>query len=210
MEIVNYTNFKVDPEIYGTNIIAGLLDKTGNYLYESLYDIRPAEYNPNLPAKLVFFFKFANKKLLNSLLSDFEISKETLNRPFRNLSSSELIKILTIDLLLSNAKTIVFNSIDTFLNYKDLERLLKITKTYLRDTDKTVIFTTNKIENILLADKYIIAENGSIIYNDTNLKTLPIIPETIAFARLANKKGAKLDYYKDASDLLKAIYRSVK
>ncbi len=209
MEIVNYTNFKVDPEIYGTNIITGFFDKTGNYLYENLYDIRPVEYNPNIPVKLAFFLKFANKKLLNSLLSEFEISKEILNRPYRNLSSSELIKILTIDALIGNGKTIVFNAIDTFLNYKDLERLLKITKTHLRGTDKTVIFTTNKIENILLADKYIVAENGSIIYNDTNLKTLPVIPETVAFARLANKKGAKLDYYKDTSDLLKAIYRSV-
>ena len=46
----------------------------------------------------------------------------------------------------------------------------------------------------------IMAKNNEVYYIKTNLMKI---------ADLANERNAKLDYYKDVNDLLKAIYRSV-
>lgn len=208
MEIVNYTNFRLDENIYGKNELVSVLDKTGGFLYESLYDIKPITYNKNLTVGLFLFFKVKDKKLKKELVSELDITP-LLKKQLKNLSTGELIKVLIIKTLLSEAQTVILDGIDVYLNYHDLDRLLKTVKTHLKEIDKTVIFETNKPEHLLFGTKYIVASDLSIIYNGNDFKKLPIDIETVEFAKLANKKGVKLDYYKEVDDLLKVIYRSV-
>jgi len=210
---INYTNFDLDAKIFGKNCLSGLIDLNGQYLYNNIYDIRKIQFNENMSVKL--FLKFGankkNKKIIFEMLSEFEINEEIQKRKMKTLSESELIKVLIIKVCTSEAKTIILNSIDSTLNWRDLNTVLKTLKNHIVEMGKNVIFTSNKIDNIILhCDKYIIIENETIIYNGNNVAELPVDPEINEFVKLANKKGAKLDFYKEPNDLLKAIYRSVK
>ncbi|HBA37726.1 MAG TPA: hypothetical protein DCY94_03300 [Firmicutes bacterium] len=209
MEIVKYTNFELDEHVYGKNELVGILDKTGGFIYESLYDIKTPLYNGNLPVNIFLAFGAKNKKLKANLISELEIGKELLKRPLKNLSTTETVKILSIKMMLSDCKTILFDFPDSYFNYKDLEKFLKTIRTHLKEANKTAIFTTNKPDNLLFGSKYIVVNDQSIIYNGNDFKSLPEPIETVEFAHLANTRGAKLDDYKEPSDLLKAIYRSV-
>lgn len=209
MEVIKYTNFLVDEQVYGNYEIVGLVDMTGEFLYETMYDIKVPTFSSFLSVSLYLNLGNKNRKLTNILLSEFEIDRNLLNRPLSKLSSSELVKILLIKVATGDAKTIILDSIDTYLNYNDFTSVLKTLKSHIKEIDKTVIFSTNKVDNILSCDRYIIANDGSIIYNGNDIASLPIETETASITNLANKKGAKLDYYKDVNDLLKAIYRSV-
>lgn len=210
---INYTNFELNPKVFGTNCLSGLIDIDSQYLYNNVYDIRSLQYNENLT--VTWFLKFGanrkNKKIIFEMLSEFEISEELQKRKLKTLSESELTKVLIIKACISNAKTIILNYIDSILNWRDLNTVLKTIKNHLVEIEKNVIFSTNKIDNIILhSDKYIIVKNNEIIYNGNDITELPIDTEINEFVKLANKKGAKLDYYKEANDLLKAIYRSIK
>ncbi len=208
---IKYTTFKVDTKIYPDGEICGLIDKSGDFLQNNFYDIRVLSYNKSLTAN--FFLKFASKKkaLINEMCEELEIRKELLKRKLKTLSDSELLKFLVIKVLLSKSKTVILDSIDVYLNYGDLKRLLKMIKSHIKEFDKTIIFKSNNIDNLIgLTDRYIIAEDGKIFYNGKDLKKIPVAPSTVEFTRLANKKGAKLNYYEDINDLLKAIYRDIK
>lgn len=208
MEIVNYSNFQLDESVYGKNELVTVLDKTGGFLYENIYDIEPPIYNKNFTVRLYLMFGIKNQKLKNALISELDIAVLT-KKKLKNLSTGELLKVLIVKTILSEAQTVILEGIDAYLNHHDLEHLLKTIKAHLKEADKTVIFETNKPEHLLFGTKYIVASDSSIIYNGHDFKKLPIDIETVEFAKLANKKGAKLDYYKEVNDLLKAIYRSV-
>lgn len=208
---VKYTNFKVDSDIYPKGKICGLIDRTGNFLYETFYDVKKIAYNANMPVFLYLSLGSKNKKLVEAMKNEFEIRKELLKRPLKHLSESELLKILIIKLMTNDSKTIILDHVDSILNSGDLKTIFKMIKNNLSEVDKTVIFVTNKIDNIVsFTDRYIIADNGSIIYNGNDLNTLPIETSCVAFTRAAKKRGANLDYYKDVNDLLKAVYRNLK
>ncbi len=69
-----------------------------------------------------------------------------------------------------------------------------------------LIFMSNIVENVLLIKDNEIFFEGSIdeLVNSNEVEK----PEIIRFIKLANKKGAKLNYTLDAKELLKDIYRS--
>jgi len=73
------------------------------------------------------------------------------------------------------------------------------------------LFSTNKIDNAIeVCDRFIIASENRIIYDGKDIDKLPEKTSIASFVDGANSKGAKLSYYKEPNDLLKAIYRSVK
>ena len=140
---------------------------------------------------------------------DFE--KNILKTTMGNLSSSELIKILLIKTLTSDAKVIILKYIDIYLNYKDFKIIIQTIKNHLAEIDKHVILVTNNADLLIeQCNRFIVAENKQIIYNGKDIKEFPIKTSIAKFVDTANEKKAKLDYYKSADDLLKAIYRSVK
>lgn len=210
---IKYTNFYLDSKVYGKNELCGMVDKSGVFLEKSLYDVKRLKYNPNKSVN--HFLKFGApsrvRAIVDEMLGEYEMSKEHRKRKLGTLSESELIKVLSIRAVTSSAKTIILDSIDAGLNWKDLNLVLKTVKRYLKTTDKTAIFSTHTVDNIIVqCDRYMVIKNEQIIYNDKNFDELPEPTETVTFAELANKRGAKIKKYKDANDLLKAIYRSVK
>lgn len=208
---IKYTDFEVDQKIFAKGILCGLIDLTGNFLYDNVYDVKPIVLQSILPIGLYLKLKTKNKKLLEDLISELELDYSLLKKNFKKLSTSELLKINLIEGILNNYKVIILSHIDMYVCYKDLTNILKTVRKHIKNTDITVIYETNKPDNLLeQIDRFIVAEKGKIIYNDTNVLELPIDTEIKKIVTLANKKGAKLDNYRDVNDLLKAIYRSVK
>lgn len=208
--MINYTNFGLDENIYGKNEIIGFFDNTGDYLEKNIYDIKNLGLNTSIPALWYLTIRNPKRELTQKLLSEFGISKKLIKRPLKKLSTTERLKIELTLVLASNAKTVILDNLDVYFNDQDFTRLIKTMKAYKNEIGKTIIFTSNNPDTIVKAERYIVSNDSSIIYDDVNLHTLPIKTNTMLFADLANKKGAKLDYYKEANDLLKAIYRSVR
>lgn len=210
---IEYTNFELDPDIFGKNEITALIDTNGTFLYNKIYDIR--SYNPQsfLPVGLFLRFSTSMKKwkIIEELLDEFDIDHNLEKRPITKLSSSELQKVLLIKLCVSNAKNIIIESIDTYFNFKDIIHILKTIKNKLGVLEKNVIVTANNPDNLVqYVHRYIVAKDGNITYIGKDFTKLGVPTSIKTFIDLANKRGAKLNDYKEPNDLLKAIYRSVK
>lgn len=209
---IKYTTFELDPKIFEKNGVNALIDPNGTFIYDNIYDVRTYHPTSVLPAGLFLRFgaNIATRKIIFDMLSELEISKELEKRPLKKLSTSEQAKILLIKLCTSNVKNIILEGLDTFFNYKDTIMIIKSLKNHLAATDKTVIVTMNKVDNaIVIADRFLIVRDGKIVYNGKDYTKIENT-DIKRFTELANAKGAKIKDYKDASDLLKAIYRSVK
>lgn len=210
---IKYTNFALDSEIYGHNEITALIDENGSYLDDTIYDIRTLSIKSNLPVGFILKLngRLKSRKIVFDMLSEMEVTKDVLKKPFSKLSSTEQIKILIIKVCSSNAKNLILESLDTYLNYKDLMQIIKSIKNHLSEMEKNVIITMNKIDNLIeLSNRYLVIKDGNIVYNGKDFSKVPYPTEIKIFTELANAKGAKLKDYKEANDLLKAIYRSVK
>lgn len=210
---VRYSNFSLDPKIYGSFELTGLVDLDSGFIHKNFYDVKNITYNEKMKVGnyLSVFIPAPYRKLSDTLIAEFEFDKEFLKKKLGELSSSELIKVLAIKLMLSDAKVIFLDNIDIYMNTKDLNSFLKILKSHSKEAKKNIIFSTNKIDNIIdVCERYIIAQENSIIYNGKDIDKLPIKTELSEFASLALNKKVKLNNYKDINDLLKAIYRSVK
>lgn len=210
---IEYSTYDIKNSIYGNCELVGLYDITGDFVYNNFYDIRNVSYSKKKTANmyLKFMQNVSNKKLIDTLISDLGIEKNILKTTMGNLSSSELIKILLIKTLTSDAKVIILKYIDIYLNYKDFKIIMQTIKNHLAEIDKHVILVTNNADLLIeQCNRFIVAENKQIIYNGKDIKEFPIKTSIAKFVDTANEKKAKLDYYKSADDLLKAIYRSVK
>ena len=210
---VKYSNFRLDDKIYNTNELSGIYDEDGTFLDSTIYDIRTLIYNKNMP--VMWFLKLGSqkerKKFIPEFLDEFEISKELQKRKLGTLSESELLKVLIIKVCVSEARVVILDSIDSVLNWKDLNTVLKKMRSHAKASGQNILFTTNKLDNMVNhSDKYIIVKDNKITYNNKDFSAMPELTETGKFAEMANKRGADLHKYKDPSDLLKAIYRDVK
>lgn len=210
---IEYSTYEIKNSIYGNCELVGLYDITGDFVYNNFYDIRNVSYSKKKTANmyLKFMQNVSNKKLIDTLISDLGIEKNILKTTMGNLSSSELIKILLIKSLTSDAKVIILKYIDIYLNYKDFKIIMQTIKNHLTEIGKHIILVTNNADLLIeQCNRFIVAENKQIIYNGKDIKEFPIKTSIAKFVDTANEKKAKLDYYKSADDLLKAIYRSVK
>ena len=209
---IKYSNFELDPKIFTKGMIYGLYDKNSNFVYNRIYDLLDAKYNARATVRLFLAHDYFRKhKIVKALMNEFEISKEVQNKRLSQLSSCELIKVLIIKASVTKAKVIVLDHIDTYLNQEDLKRIMLGLKNTMPSIDKTIIFSANKLDNIVShTSNYVIASEDRIIYNGSSIDSMHEKTEVMKFVDAANEKGANLKYYKDPSDLLKAIYRSVK
>lgn len=155
--------------------------------------------------------KVKNGRLFDTLIKELEISNDILNKRLHVLSSGEYIRVLILKACLSNSKSILLNHIDANLSFGELNNIMKTLRRNLKDIDKTIILSSNSLDNIVpLCTKYIVLNNADVDYAGTNIEMLPVKTEIMKFIDRANDRKAKMSYYKDPSDLLKAIYRSVK
>ncbi len=208
---IKYTNFEVDKNIFTKGQICGLLDLTGNYLYENIYDLQKVIVKSILPIGMYLHLKTKDKKMLEDLISELELDRTILKKNAKNLSTNEFLKVNLIEAILNGYKTVVLSHIDICVCYKDLTNILKTVRKHIKSSDIIVIYETTKPDNLLeQVDSFLVTEKGKIIYKGTNVLELPVETEIKKIVELARKKGVKLDNYRDVNDLLKAIYRSVK
>lgn len=209
---IKYTNFDLDKRIFGEYELSAIVDETGGFIYQNIYDPKKVNFNEKLKVK--WFLKLGykqNKKIIFDMVDELELDDNLLDKKMGVLSSSELLKVLIIKAMASRNKTIILDSIDTVFNWRDLNAVLKVVKNHLPETQKNALFLVANVDNIFAqANRYIVSKDGEIIFNSSKIKDLPVKPKIMEFVDRANKRGAKLDYYKEPSDLLKAIYRSVK
>lgn len=209
---IRYTNFDLDKRTYGEYELSAIIDQTGGFIYQNIYDPKKIKYNKKFKVK--WFLKLGykqNKKVIFDMVDELELDGNLLDKEMGYLSSTELLKVLIIKVMASRNKTIILDSIDTVFNWRDLNNVLKVVKNHLPETNKNALFLVANVDSIFAqANRYIVVKDGEIVYDATKIKDLPVKPKIMEFVDKANKKGAKLDYYKELSDLLKAIYRSVK
>lgn len=210
MEIA-YSNFALDAKTFGNNSLVGLIDNGTDFIYERVYDIRKLLYNRNARVKAFLHPEKSRKsRVFSEIVDDFDISSEIESKKIGELSHGEFIKVMALKLSLSDAKVVILNHIDTVLTSRELNDILKGIKKHLDELNKTFIFSTNKVDKIVSScTRYIVVDEEKIQYNGTKFEDLPIKTEICEFVDEANKKHAKLTYYKEVNDLLKAIYRSV-
>jgi len=209
---IKYSKFSLDTKTYGNFELCGIIDRNSNFIDKRVYDIKMLKYNPNITVGMFLFInKIKHRELVDTLLESFGFTKVIKKKLMRNLSNSELIKILLVKVCSSEAKVIILEHIDTYLNYRDLKDVLVSIRKQLKTIEAHVLFSTNKIDNAIeVCDRFIIASENRIIYDGKDIDKLPEKTSIASFVDGANSKGAKLSYYKEPNDLLKAIYRSVK
>lgn len=199
-----------DEKTFGRNEIIGLIDKSGEFQKEHYPDAKTINKNDLMPVFLFLKTNYRQKRLIDNLISELEIPKDLMHRKLKSLSESELIKVLIIKAVTKDYRTIILDSIDTSLTWRDYHNLINSLKSHASDIGKTIIISTNKGNNILDCNRYIVTDNSRIVYKGKELSQLPVETDSGEFTTLANEKGAGINYYKDINDLLKAVYRSLK
>lgn len=209
MEII-YTNNELDTHYFKKYKINGLYSVNTNYLKSLDIDLKEIPINKKMNTGI--FIKHGNKQrgnIITELLKEFDV-EHLQKQKLGELSTTELIKIIAVKELVSSNETIVFKSIDNYLNTRDLKRFFQILNNHTDKLKKTIIFETTNIDNLSkVCSNIMIVDDKTVLFNGDNFERLPIKTNLMKIADLANKKNAKLDYYKDVNDLLKAIYRSV-
>ena len=207
---ITYSKHIPNDEYFVINKINSVYSLDENVVSSNLYDIKKLEYkNKTL---VYIFFKLnglTNEKDINYGLKSLNLKSNILRMKMGDLSDTELIKILTIVLLLNSSKTVVLKYIDSYFNDRELNNYFRYLRAILERRDKTIIFESSNYDNLIkYGGNHVILENGKIkrteSINDLNKKT-----ELMKITDLANKKSSKMVYYKDVNDLLKAVYRSV-
>ena len=154
---------------------------------------------------------------ISIILTDKEIldlDSEFLNKKISDLSYSEYKILLLLDIVSKNPKLMILNYFDVGFNstYKTkIIKLIKFIKASLNINfiviSNDVNFMNKLVKHVIVCKNKIIKYQGSIInaIKEEYIEEPPIYN----FVRLANEKGANLEYTLDGKDLLKDIYRSV-
>ena len=208
---IKYSNIEPDNKVFQKYELYGFYDKNSDYIANRISDISIIKYDDiKFVGSFLLYYGKKKRELLNSLKDEFKITKDIERKKMCELNSYELASVLFIKLALSKAKVIILDHLDAYLNAADLKQLLLNIRSVITSIDKPVIFVANRIDNIIQnTNNYVIASEDRIIYNGKNIESIHEKTEIMKFVDAANKKGANLKYYKDPSDLLKAIYRSV-
>ncbi len=155
---------------------------------------------------------FKNNKRIDSVLKYLEIDSKLKNIKLGYLSKTDFKFVLLAKALLMNKNNIVFDYFDVGLTFKEQKRLIRIIRTLKKDGKTIVVLSNDLVFMNSIIDIIIVIKNGDISFegsiNDLIKSNEVDDPEIIKFIKLANKKGAKLDYTLDSKELLKDIYRS--
>ena len=152
--------------------------------------------------------KYKVKKYVEYNKDYFEIldlDSEFLNKKISDLSYSEYKILLLLDIVSKNPKLMILNYFDVGFNSKYKRKIIKLIKFIVISND--VNFMNKLVKHVIVCKNKIIKYQGSIInaIKEEYIEEPPIYN----FVRLANEKGANLEYTLDGKDLLKDIYRSV-
>ena len=146
MEII-YTNNELDTHYFKKYKINGLYSVNTNYLKSLDIDLKEIPINKKMNTGI--FIKHGNKQrgsIITELLKEFDI-EHLQKQKLGDLSTTELIKIIAVKELVSSNETIIFKSIDNYLNTRDLKRFFQILNNHTDKLKKTIIFVINPFES---------------------------------------------------------------
>lgn len=177
----------------------------------------------NIYDELSFSLKNLNKEKINekidTVLKKVEMS-DFVNKDLYELSLGQKQRIVIAEILAKEPKYIVFDEPTTMIDSSGKEKIHNIVKK-LKEDGYTIIYITNYSEEILLADRVLILEQGSIceeikkqeLLEKTNILINHNIklPKVLEIALKLKEIGIKVDLKEFTIDeLVKAIKESQK
>lgn len=137
-------------------------------------------------------------------------TEDVLDLCFDNLSTGNQNRVILASHLQDNPIVLVNFSVG--LTYKDIEFFKKLFKRIASYGRKIVLVDNNSNLFFNLVDKVYVINKESIEYETSNLfdkglKSYIDLPKIVEFTCKCEEKGIKINHYRDADELLKAIYR---
>jgi ABC-type multidrug transport system ATPase subunit len=203
-----FINIKLD-----TNTIIGVMGDY-NKLLESLTgdNIFYLDNRISLSKKKVSIFLVDT-----SIIKDYELDKDFLNKQVNELSHSELKLLKYFMLINSNKKIIVIDEPFIDLDYQNKKKIIVLLKNMVK-ANRTIIIGSND-SNIIysLCKKILLINDKDCYYGDINILEKKKIlkkynihePDIVEFVNLVKDKKIKLKYSNDIRDLIKDVYRNV-
>lgn len=181
------------------------MELKGNII--GVIDHKTIKYDENKLVKEIII------KKQDDSLKIVKLKEDILNYSLKDLTKSELLRVILASKLYD--KEIILTNFMQYFNKKDRDYFAKIFIKLNKQYHKQIILIEPNINYIYaFVDNIYYKKNhktyqSNDCYND-ELYEIIDMPEIVKFVKLANKKGNKLDNYKDINELIKAIYRSIK
>ena len=182
-------------------------------------------FNPTVKKELEISSKLLGKDicidLIIEVLQMVDLDVEVLERNSFTLSTGEKRKLAIACVLIYNPEIIIIENPFVSLDYNSKKNLYKLFKKLQNDYHKTIIFSSNDMEDIYkMADYAYILKNNKILLSGKKniicenrnmlIENNIILPQIISFSDYVYlSKGIKLGYRDDINDLIKDIYRNV-
>lgn len=212
-------------------------------LDEYVYTKKVKKISQELRRKIGFVSRFSEKQLFNltvkeelelafkllekesnidsviEVMNMVDLDIEFLDRDPFTLSNGEKRKLSIASVLIFNPDVIIIENPFVALDIESKKSLFNLFKKLKNDYKKTVIFSSNDIEDIYRISDYVyllknseivLSGKRSIIYeNKEVLKEKNILlPQLVNFSDyVLSNKGIKLGYRYEMNDLIKDIYR---
>lgn len=147
--------------------------------------------------------------------NDLKLDNELLNKKIADLSSYELMCFKLLTIINKKPSIIILDNVDCKICEKYKSKLLNFIRIINASNQiKFIVISSNTVFLNQISKDCLVMKNGIIKYQGKiidGIKSEEIKKcEIIDFIDIANqKKNAKLDYYLETKELLKAIYRSV-
>ncbi len=209
MEIVYYDK---DNSMFEKNKVTGFYGDVLDLLNLGV-DIEGIVYDDNWTVSR--FLKgsiFKNNSRVDSILKYLDINEEIKGIKLSNLSKTEFKFVLLAKALLLNKTNLIFDYFDIGLSSKEQKRLIKIIRMLKKDGKTIIVVSNDLVFMSAIIDSIMVIKNNDISFEGSLSDLIKLNevedPEIIKFIKLANKRGAKLDYTLDSKELLKDIYRS--
>lgn len=209
MEIVYYDK---DNSMFEKNKVTGFYGDVLDLLNLGV-DIEGIVYDDNWTvSKFLKGSILKNNSRVDSILKYLDIKEEIKGIKLSNLSKTEFKFILLAKALLLNKTNLVFDYFDVGLTSKEQKRLIKIIRMLKKDGKTIIVVSNDLVFMSSIIDSIMVVKNNDISFEGSLSDLIKLNevedPEIIKFIKLANKRGAKLDYTLDSKELLKDIYRS--
>lgn len=209
MEIVYYDK---DNSMFEKNKVTGFYGDVLDLLNLGV-DIEGIVYDDNWTvSKFLKGSILKNNSRVDSILKYLDIKEEIKGIKLSNLSKTEFKFILLAKALLLNKTNLVFDYFDVGLSSKEQKRLIKIIRMLKKDGKTIIVVSNDLVFMSSIIDSIMVVKNNDISFEGSLSDLIKLNevedPEIIKFIKLANKRGAKLDYTLDSKELLKDIYRS--
>lgn len=164
-------------------------------------------YDLLLSLKISGFLKKDFLSRVNYLLEFFDASSLKQKR-MRELSNIDKVKIYIISSLINNPKVIFLDGVFDNLDYSEASIIFDFLKRY----DISVIFTTNKLENILFSSYVLFLNNGCIQLDGEPSKILEhdnVLAREGIYIPIMMDLSLKLKFYNLVDDVIMNAGRMV-